>query len=88
MKNTPKYKNEGDLDARRRKDDYHIGRILKYTCLFAFIIVIGFVLILFVRRCIDDKMFQYGVLDIVKQNLSGIIFTGLSILGINQYLKK
>ena len=87
MKKGQPLHNEQNLQNRKNYDDYHVGRIVKFTCLFTFVVLIVFLAAAFIFRCVEDKVFQYQVLDIVKQNASGIIFTGLSILGIN-YLRR
>jgi len=83
-----RYTNEDELDKRRRTHDYNIEIIIKYTCLAAFIALIVFLLLIFIDRCITDPKFQDQVLGVIQQNLSGIIFTGLSILGISRFIKR
>lgn len=88
MKKGLRLTDEKDLKKRRNSDDYFREKILKHFIMWAAIAIITFVGLLFIIRCLTDQMFQYAVLDLVKQNISGIVFTSLSILGFSQYIKR
>jgi len=88
MKKGLKLTDDKDLQSRRDKDDYHVERIVKFTCAIAFVIVVTGLLIFFMVRVAEDQVFRDGVMDIMKQNLSGIVFMGISILGLNKFYKK
>lgn len=88
MKKGLRLTDDSDLRKRRDSDEYFREKVFKNFALVACLVLITFVGLLFITRCLTDKVFQYSVLDLVKQNISGIIFTGISIVGIRQYLRK
>lgn len=77
-----------DLQKRRAKDDYHVQRILKFFGLFVFIMVVIVLGFLFIQKCVNDHIFQNAVMEIIKQNLSGIFFFGFSLMGIKYISNK
>jgi hypothetical protein len=88
MSNTEPLQDEEDLDRRRARDDYNIERVVKFTFLVVFIVLILVIFGAFLYKFFLDQNFQNGVLDLVKQNISGIIFFAISVLGLNKFLKK
>lgn len=71
-----------ELKIKKLKDDFLINRIFRFSLLAAYIVILISLSFLFVLEISRDESFRAAVLEIVRNNLVGIVISGLSILGI------
>lgn len=78
---------ENDLERKSRRDNYYIGRVLKYIILACVSAIIVVLTIGFIIRFYTNASFQSAIMDIIKTYFASILLAGLSIIGINVYAR-
>ena len=73
-------------DLEQADSRYYVHRteikiILMYLVLAIFGVILAFLTIIFIGEIVSNKDFRDVVLDTILENLTGIIFAGLAILG-------
>lgn len=77
-----------DLKIKKLKDDFLINRVFRFSLLGVYILVLFSLSILFILELINNIGFRETVLNIIRDNMVGIVISGLSILGIYQATKE
>lgn len=76
------------LKLKEMSDDFTIKRVLRYSILAVTIIILFTLTLVFLLELIFSVDFRKEVLDIIKNNISIIVVSGLSILGIYKAMQK
>ncbi|MBD3299730.1 MAG: hypothetical protein GF347_00045 [Candidatus Moranbacteria bacterium] len=74
----------GEMEKSQGNYYFHRNNLkimLLYVVFLIAVIILLAITIIFVGEMIGNQKFRSGILDIVKENLSAIIFVGLAILG-------
>jgi len=74
---------EETLDDLRKRDNYKIERLFKYIFSSIFILLVFFFSAMFFYRSIIDDVFRNQVTDLIADNIVGIVFFVLGLVGIN-----
>jgi hypothetical protein len=84
MSDLPKpLENDDDLGRRSKELDFNIRRIFRYFVLYLSMAVILVLTVTFVAAIATSRTFRDAVNAEIKDNIVGIIITGLAVIGIN-----
>jgi formate hydrogenlyase subunit 3/multisubunit Na+/H+ antiporter MnhD subunit len=75
--------NDDDLAKRTATTSFNIRRIFKYFVLFLCMGVILLLAVIFCGAICTDRDFRDAVSNELKDNIVGIVITGLAVIGIN-----
>lgn len=79
---------EDELVIKRQNDDYLVKKVVKFTVLGLFVLVLVFFAVSLCIEYIKNPETKALINDVILQNFSAIILAGLYILGINVLKKR
>lgn len=77
-----KVMSESELKANENQDNYERGKILKNVLLYVSIFIVACLVILLIHAVLTNSSFRESILNQVSQNIAGIVFFLLYIIGI------